>query len=228
LSFVGRVITTSATTAQILARDFGVPQEKLSVVIPGNDRTPLAERRAGDVVKLLAVGSIVPRKGYDLLIAALSQLAELPWRLVIAGDPSRDAAAARALEQQIARLELADRVERVGVVSPERLASLYAAADLFVLPSRYEGYGMAYTEAITHGVPVVGTTAGAIPEAVPAGAGVLVPPDDVDALTAALTRLISEPAERARLTAGARRAAAALPSWQDGGRRFAEALELVA
>jgi glycosyltransferase involved in cell wall biosynthesis len=228
LAFVARVITTSTTTAQILARDFGVPQQKLSVVAPGNDRVPLAERHAGDAVNLLAVGSIVPRKGYDLLIAALAELAGLPWRLVIAGDPGRHPAAAQALEKQIAALELAERVEMVGVVSADRLARLYAGADLFVLPSRYEGYGMAYTEAIMHGVPVVGTTAGAIPEAVPPGAGVLVPPDDVGALTATLRRLIGDPAERARLTAGARSAPAALPSWQDAGRRFAEALDMVA
>ena len=64
----------------------------------------------------------------------------------------------------------------------EDLAELYAEADLFVLPSRFEGYGMAYTEAMAHGVPVVGTNAGAIPDTVPPGAGILIPPDDVDAL----------------------------------------------
>ncbi len=159
-------------------------------MLPGNDRVPLAERAGGDVVNLLAVGSIVPRKGYDLLIAALGRIADLPWRLVIAGDPGRSPATAAALEEQIASLHLADRVELAGVVSAERLASLYASADLFVLPSRYEGYGMAYTEAIAHGVPVVGTTAGAIPEAVPSGAGVLVPPDNVSELTLTLMRLI--------------------------------------
>ena len=110
----------------------------------------------GDVVNLLAVGSIVPRKGYDVLIAALGQIPDLPWRLVIAGDPGRSPATAAALTEQIASLPLADRVELAGVVSAERLASLYAASDLFVLPSRYEGYGMAYTEAIAHGLPVVG------------------------------------------------------------------------
>ena len=104
------------------------------------------------------------------------------------------------------------------MVSDERLAELYASADLFVLPSRYEGYGMAYTEAIAHGLPVVGTTAGAIPEAVPRGAGMLVAPDNVGELTLALMRLIGNPAERARLTAGARAAAATLA---DLGRRRA-------
>jgi glycosyltransferase involved in cell wall biosynthesis len=113
-------------------------------------------------------------------------------------------------------------------VSAERLASLYAEADLFVLPSRYEGYGMAFTEAIAHGVPVLGTTAGAIPEAVPSAAGVLVPPDNVSELTLFLRRLIGDPAERARLTAGARAAAAALPTWDDAGRQFAQALDAVA
>ena len=178
LSFVERVITTSATTARLLSQHYAVPPDKISVVLPGNDRVPLPQRPAGDVVNLLAVGSIVPRKGYDLLIAALGKIPDLTWRLVIAADPSRSPETARALEAQIASLRLTDRVELAGVVSDERLAELYANADLFVLPSRYEGYGMAYTEAIAHGVPVIGTTAGAIPEAVPAGAGMLVAPDN--------------------------------------------------
>jgi glycosyltransferase involved in cell wall biosynthesis len=132
------------------------------------------------------------------------------------------------LRDQIAALGLTDRVELAGVVTEERLASLYAGADLFVLPSRYEGYGMAYTEAVSHGVPVVGTTAGAIPEAVPAGAGILVEPDDVAGLTATLRRLIESPGERAQLATGARAAAASLPSWTDAGRLFSQALDLVA
>ena len=178
LSFVERVITTSATTARLVSQHYAVPPDKISVVLPGNDRVPLPQRPAGDVVNLLAVGSIVPRKGYDLLIAALGKIPDLKWRLVIAADPSRSPETARALAAQIASLRLIDRVELAGVVTDERLAELYASADLFVLPSRYEGYGMAYTEAIAHGVPVIGTTAGAIPEAVPAGAGMLVAPDN--------------------------------------------------
>jgi glycosyltransferase involved in cell wall biosynthesis len=96
-------------------------------------------------------------------------------------------------------------------------------ANLFVLPSRFEGYGMAYTEAIAHGLPVVGTTAGAIPATVPAGAGVLLPPDDVAALAATLRRLITDPTEREQLAAGAR--AATFPSWREQAQRFASVLE---
>jgi glycosyltransferase involved in cell wall biosynthesis len=227
LSFARRVVTTSATTARLLTEHFGVPDEKISVVVPGTDRVPIPDRTAGHMVNLLAVGSIVPRKGYDLLIAALGQIPDLPWRLAIAGDPDRSPATAAALHEQIASLNLADRVAIAGVLSTEQLAGLYASADLFVLPSRYEGYGMAYTEAIAHGVPVIGTTAGAIPEAVPAGAGVLVEPDDVRGLTLALTRLIGDPSERAQLAAGTRAAAVALPTWEDAGRLFAQALDLV-
>jgi glycosyltransferase involved in cell wall biosynthesis len=228
LSFVERVITTSATTARLLSQHYAVPPDKISVVLPGNDRVPLPQRSAGDVVNLLAVGSIVPRKGYDLLIAALGKIPDLKWRLIIAADPSRSPETARALAAQVASLHLIDRVELAGVVTDERLAELYANADLFVLPSRYEGYGMAYTEAIAHGVPVIGTTAGAIPEAVPAGAGVLVAPDNLEELTLALMRLVGHPDERARLTAGARAAAATLPTWDDAGRQFAQALDQVA
>ena len=140
---------------------------------------------------------MIPRKGYDVLVAALAQLKHLPWRLVIAGDRGRSPETFRRLATDIADLGLADRVSLLGTVGPEELASLYAGADLFVLPSRFEGYGMAYTEAIAHGVPVVGTTAGAIPETVPGDAGVLLPPDDVGALATALRRLIGKPGSSA-------------------------------
>jgi glycosyltransferase involved in cell wall biosynthesis len=96
---------------------------------------------------------------------------------------------------------------------------------LFVLPSRFEGYGMAYAEAIAHGLPVIGTTAGAIPDTVPDSAGVLVAPDDVDALATVLRRLIQNPHERVSLAQGARVAAAQLPSWQAQAALFAGVLE---
>jgi len=146
---------------------------------------------------------------------------------VIAGDAGRDPAAGRALAVQISEQRLTGRVELMGAVSSDRLVELYKSADVFVLPSRYEGFGMAFTEAIAHGLPVIGTTAGAIPEAVPSGAGVLIAPDDIGALTVALMRLIGDPAERARLTAGAWSAATALSTWEDAGRQFAQALDAV-
>lgn len=228
LSFARRIVTTSATTARLLINEFAVPEADVRVVPPGTDRAEIRMREPGDSINLLSVGSLVPRKGYDLLIAALGAIADLPWRLVIAADPARDPATARAVQAQVDALRLGDRVTLAGVVSAERLAELYATADLFVLPSRYEGFGMAFTEAIAHGVPVVGTTAGAIPEAVPAGAGVLVPPDSVSHLTSTLMRLIGSMPERARLAAGARAAAQRLPTWADAGRLFAQALDGVA
>jgi glycosyltransferase involved in cell wall biosynthesis len=113
-----------------------------------------------------------------------------------------------------------------GAVSDEELARLYGEADLFVLPSRFEGYGMAYAEALAHGLPVVATTAGAIPDTVPADAGLLVPADDVGALANALRRLIEQPEERAALAAAAR--ATRFPSWSEQAAKFAQVLERVA
>ena len=200
------------------------------MVAPGTD-PPQARERGSEsgsegAVALLAVGAVVPRKGYDVLLAALAELKHLSWRLVIAGDGGRSPETFAQLEADIARLGLADRVALRGAVSAEQLASLYESSDLFVLPSRYEGYGMAYTEAIVHGLPVVGTTAGAIPETVPAGAGVLVPPDDADALAAVLRRLIEHPREREGLAAGAR--AVRFPSWGEQSALFAGVLERLA
>jgi len=223
LACARHVIATSTTTARLLAADYDVPSERLSVVEPGTERVATPPHRVEGVIALLAVGAVVPRKGYDVLVAALARLKHLPWRLVIAGDCGRSVDTFRRLVADVAALGLSDRVRLAGTVTAEELASLYASADLFVLPSRFEGYGMAYAEAIAHGVPVIGTNAGAIPETVPTDAGVLVPPDDVDMLTATLQRLMDNPAERERLAAGAR--ATAFPSWRGQAALFARALE---
>jgi glycosyltransferase involved in cell wall biosynthesis len=228
LSLARHVVTTSAATARLVTADFGVLPERLTVVEPGTDRVVLPARESGPTVSLLAVGSVVPRKGYDVLVASLATLAELPWLLLIVGDRERDPETARALDADIERLGLTERISFTGAVAPERLSLHYVAADLFVLPSRFEGYGMAFAEAIAHGLPVVGTTAGAIPDTVPAGAGVLVPPDDVDALAAVLLRLIECPHERQRLAEGSRIAASQLPTWQAQAALFASVLEQLA
>ncbi len=225
LSGARRVIVPSAATASILVADYGVPRDCIAIAPPGCDRVARAHGNAGGPVALLSVGALVPRKGHDLLIAALAEIADLDWRLTIAGPRDRDAATAARLEAQIAALGLAARVTLAGAVAPDRLAALYAAADLFVLASRFEGYGMAFAEAASYGLPVIGTTAGAIREAVPAGAGLLVPPDDVAALTGALRRLIADRDERRRLAEGALRAAERLPTWEASARRVAETIE---
>ncbi len=220
------IIATSRATKRVLVADYGVAMDCLSIVEPGTDRVTIASRAESDIVSLLAVGSLIPRKGYDLLIAALAMLTDLPWRLTIAGDRDRDPETARRLETAIERFDLTGRIQLTGAVSADRLSALYAGSDLFVLPSRFEGYGMAYAEALAHGVPVIASNAGAIPDTVPPSAGMLVPPDDVDALALVLRRLIGCPRERHRLAAGAR--AVPFPSWNEQAAKFAGVLDRVA
>ena len=222
-----RIVTSSATTARGLVVDYGVPADRITVAPPGTDQAAAARGSSDGLVRLLAIGSLVPRKGYDVLVRALATLSDLPWRLTIAGDRTRDPAVAAQLDADLLSGKLGDRVAVLGAVSPERINKLYAAADLFVLASRFEGYGMVYSEAIMRGLPVVGTTAGAIPETVPTGAGILVAPDNVAALALVLRRLIENRGERSRLAAGARAAASRFPAWKDSAKLFARALEAV-
>jgi glycosyltransferase involved in cell wall biosynthesis len=151
----------------------------------------------------------------------------MPWRLTIAGDRTRDPADAARLDADIAAYGLGDRVAVLGAVPPGRVKELFLASDIFVLASRFEGYGMALAEAIAHGIAIVSTTAGAIPQIVPAGTALLVPPDDAAALAQALRSLIGAPAERRRLAMNARAAAARLPTWRDSARLFVGVLEAV-
>jgi glycosyltransferase involved in cell wall biosynthesis len=228
LSAARGVVVTSPSTSQLLVDDYDVPPAIITVACPGTERGEIAKGSSDGVVRLLSVGSVVPRKGYDVLIAALAPLVALPWRLTIAGDRTRDETAAAQLDADIASHKFAERIEVLGALPADRLAALYTGADLFVLASRFEGYGMAFAEALAHGLPVIGTTAGAIPDTVPPDAGVLIEPNDVKALTRTLGMLIENPKERQWFASGARAAGEALPRWEESAALFAGAIEALA
>jgi glycosyltransferase involved in cell wall biosynthesis len=228
LSAVRGVVVTSAATARLVAAEYDVPAESITVAKPGSDPTSLAPGSRDGVVRLLSVGAVVPRKGFDVLIAALARLGDLPWLLTIAGDRTRDLNAAARLDADIADHALQNRVAVLGAVSPQHLATLYAEADVFALASHFEGYGMAYAEAIAQGLPIIGTTGGAIPDTVPSDAGLLVPPGDMLALAKALRRVIGDSDLRQCLTDGARAAAPQLPTWRQSAEIFARRLEMLA
>ena len=122
-----------------------------------------------DEPNLLCVATVTPRKGHLILVEALAKLADLPWRLTCIGSTTRDAGATAAVQDAIARHGLTGRIALMDEIEPAALQSQYHAADLFVLPSYYEGYGMALAEALSHGLPIVSSKAGAIPTTVPAG-----------------------------------------------------------
>lgn len=220
------IVTSPATAAQV--RDcFGIASERINIVLPGTDRTAMKTRPETDCPNLLAVGTIVPRKGYDLLFQALAGLTDLPWHLDIVGDTTRDESWFRILKAQLHANELEDRVTFHGAVPPEDLAGFYAKADVFVLASRYEGYGMAYAEALAHGLPVIGSGGGAVRETLPEGAALYCGVEDMGRLTAALKLLISDTQARTAFATAARQAAEALPSWADAAGAFSAVLEEV-
>jgi len=222
LAAVRHVVTTSQTVARILIADYGVREAQITIAPPGTDPAPAARGSGGPAVVLLAVGAITPRKGYDVLVAALGMVRDPPWRLTIVGDRHRDPKASARLEADIARLGLSDRITLAGAVSPPQLEAFYDGADLFVLASRFEGYGMAFADAMARGLPIIGTIAGAIPDTAPPA--LLVPPDNPVALAAALDRLIGDNRVRRRLAVATRQAARDLPAWSTSARRLAQAV----
>ncbi len=218
------VITTSERTAQRVAEMFDIGAESITVALPGTAPAPRAKGSADDTVHLLCVATLTPRKGHDVLIAALSWLDDVPWRLTCIGSGARDPETATALKTQIAMLDLGPRVALVGEKSGAGLDLDYAAADVFVLASRDEGYGMAFAEALARGLPIVACAVGAVPDTVPRDAGLLVPVDDVAAIAQALRRLITDRSLRKTMSDAAWAAGQRLPSWDATAAKIAEAL----
>lgn len=218
------VVATSPATKALLVAEFGVPAGNITVAEPGTDPAPRAKGSSGgQPLSLLAVGAVIPRKGYDVLVAALAGLADRAWQLTLIGALDRAPDTVAALRRQIAEAGLDDRITLAGAVSDTDLAKAYAGADLFVMPSLFEGYGMVLTEALARGLPILCTTGGAAAETAPDEAALKVLPGDVAALRQGLRVLIDDDAARRARAEAAWRAAGSLPRWQETATRVAAA-----
>jgi glycosyltransferase involved in cell wall biosynthesis len=224
LASAALVIATGAATLPLLA-EYAVAVDRVALVEPGTDAAPAARGTSGGAVHLLSVATLNPGKGHDVLLQALARVPASGWQLTCAGSTTRDPVTTARVQAVTESLALQDRVRFTGELDGEALDRAYDAADVFVLATRQETYGMAVAEALARSLPIVSTTTGAIPVLVGDEAGLLVAPGDVEALAVALTRVIGDRELRQRLQAGASRRRSRLPSWDDAGRRFGSALE---
>jgi glycosyltransferase involved in cell wall biosynthesis len=218
LSAASAVITTSAWARRTLLELYSLPGGRVHVAEPGADAADLAPGTATDGA-LIAVAAVIPGKGHDVLLEALAMLDGGPhWHCLCVGSLERDPAFAERLRHRVVDDGLDGRVRFSGPQTEADLARSYGAADVLVLPSRAETYGMVITEALARGLPVVAAEVGGVPEALGHGAdgtrpGLLVPPDDPAALRDALRTWLENADLRGRLRRAARERRASLAPW---------------
>jgi glycosyltransferase involved in cell wall biosynthesis len=211
------VVTTSAWTGDRLRELYALPDGWVHVAEPGVDAARLAPgSAAGD--SLLCVAALTPDKGHDLLLDALATATDLSWHCTCVGSLVRDPAFAGAVRRRARDTGLHDRVSFPGALTGEELDRAYATADLLVLPSYAETYGMVVTEALSRGLPVITTEVGGVSEALGHGedgtrAGLLVPLGDPAALGAELRAWLEDAELRDRLRLAARGRRAQLRPW---------------
>lgn len=226
LTYVKKVVANSNKTARDLTGFYKVPSKNVLVVLPGTIQQLKASisksiaKKSPEVIHLLSVGAVIPRKAFHTLVEALYPLKSLSWTLSIAGDVARDVGAYAKLQEAIRRCSLVDRINVLGTVSDLELQQLYTSSDLFVSASLYEGYGMVFAEAMANGLPIVATTGGAITDTVPNKAGLLVEPGNVASLSNAIKLLIEDHDVRTKLSQGAILAAKQQPTWEESVKKF--------
>jgi glycosyltransferase involved in cell wall biosynthesis len=223
LKIARQIVVTSPHTAQILAENYGVPQHKISVALPGFVRRTTDGDAKASPPLILSVGILARRKGHDVLLEALAQITDLPWQARIVG-AARDRAVEAELHERRRALDLERRVQFAGELGDGELAAAFRQASVFALATRYEGYGMVFSEALTYALPIVACMVGAVPGTVPADAGLLVEPDAPDAFAAALRRLLVDEQVRSTMARASSEAAGRLPGWEDAATVMARAL----
>jgi glycosyltransferase involved in cell wall biosynthesis len=223
-----RLIAVSEHGRSIL-QNRGVPAGRIHVAPPGFDRfspsDASGETSVGDDVRVLCVAQWIPRKGILDLVRAWTARERSGAMLEFIGETDADPAYAASVHSAIAGSSSTSITVR-GPVDDTKLAAAYAAADLFALPSRYEGYGIVYAEALAHGLPVIACDVGPVPDLVGKEAALLVPPGDIGTLSGTLDLLLGAPALRRRMSAAARQRADHLPRWEDTVATFRLALEI--
>jgi glycosyltransferase involved in cell wall biosynthesis len=229
LRHAAAVVATGDDAARRLVARHGLPADRVHVAAPGVDPAPLATGTDG-ASHLLCVASVTPRKAHDVLVAALAQVADLPWTCDFVGGLDRAPEHVEKVRRLAAGAGVEGRLRMPGPLAGDDLAGAYAAADLAVLASHAETYGMVVTEALARGVPVLATDVGGVGQALgraPHGElpGILVPPADPAALAAALRRWLTDPALRDRLRTAARARRATLRGWTDTADAVARVLE---
>ncbi|MEL6464031.1 MAG: glycosyltransferase family 4 protein [Pseudomonadota bacterium] len=224
LRHVDHVIVPSDETARVLCRDLEADANKITVAAPGFDR-PEVSRQPTDPPLVLSVGLLAPRKGHDILLAALGRLRDLAWQAKIVGQAHDPDYAAR-LHHLRDDLGLSRRVQFAGEVGQRTLTSHFNTASAFVLATRYEGYGMVLSEAMQFGLPVVSCRVGAVPDTV-GDAGLLVPPDDPTALADAVRSILQDRATAKELSRRAAERSATLPYWSETAGVFAKVVAQV-
>jgi glycosyltransferase involved in cell wall biosynthesis len=222
----GVVVTSEWTRRQVLTR-YAIPAGRVHVARPGADRVARPARPVRG--QLICVGVLSRHKGQDLLVEALADLADRDWQCVLAGSLDRDPDFVKHLQTRITRLGYGHRVRLTGVLTGAALSHAYTTADLLVVPSRSETYGMTVTEALAHGLPVIATDVGGLPEAFGptadgTGPGQLIPPGDPAALAAALGDWLGDEDHRHRLRAAVRQRQPTLRGWEQTTQELADAL----
>lgn len=220
-----RLVAVSEHGRKVL-QSRGVPPGHIHVVPPGFDRLPPDETSYVErevPVRALCVAQWIPRKGILTLVEAWKLHGRPGAVLELVGETNADPGYAVQVRRAIGAAPRGSVIVS-GAVDDAVLGTAYASADLFVLPSRYEGYGIVYAEALARGLPIVACEAGPVPDLAGREAAVLVQPDDREALSAALDLLIGDPELRARMSAAARRRASRLPRWEDTVTGFEEVL----
>jgi glycosyltransferase involved in cell wall biosynthesis len=217
LSAAASVVTTSAWARRVLLEEYSLPGDRVQVAEPGVDTADLAPGTATGGA-LLSVAAVIRGKGHDVLVDALATLGRLRWQWLCVGSLEREPAFAEGLRDRVRDGGIEDRVSFSGPQSGDDLARSYGAADVLVLPSRSEAYGMVVTEALARGLPVVAAEVGGVPEALGHAAdgtrpGLLVRPDDPVALRDALCAWLQDGDLRRRLRRAAGERRASLTRW---------------
>jgi glycosyltransferase involved in cell wall biosynthesis len=220
--FIYNSLATRQAAEQLLT-DTNIWRHPSLVAYPGGNRfnpkisnAEIVRRAQSDVLRLLFLGNVIPRKGLHIVLKALRQLSTDQWMLTVIGNMDANPSYSRAINRQITRNRLSTHVRFAGIVADSELADYLRASHLLVMPSSYEGYGIVYSEGMGFGLPAVGTNEGAAKEIITHNQdGFLISPGDYIALADHLEELAQNRQHLSEMSLAAHNRYQSLPTWEE-------------